>query len=653
MNNSRHVTRPGQSLIRTAAIAVLALGVGLSCRRGLFPEAIHHGAIALSSRPTGASVWLDTTATGDTTDCVLDSVTVGKHTITLRRSGYPAWVGTVIVIVGKTETLNVTLVATHGAIAVGSTPTGAHVWLDGADTRDSTDCTLDSVTPGVHALRLVKTGFADWYGNITVVAGQTAQVSATLLSSFGSLLVGSTPTGARILLDSVNTGQVTNYLLSNVAAGQHNVRLALDGYADWDTTVSVVAGQMTTVNAILGQAFGSLQVNSVPTGAAVWLDGTNTGDTTNCLLDSLVPGPHALQLRKTGYANWDTTVTVLANQTVTVAGRLAQLLGVLRVRSTPTGAQVWLDNSNTGDTTDCLLDSVTPGPHDVELKLTGYRQWDTTLTVTANDTASIDVTLTPEDTGLVYIGMNAQGYAEYLLVKDSSVLIKIPAGTFTMGSTQNPDEQPVHDVYLDEFYVDKYEISNRQYRRFCDATGKQHPPDPEFPGMSNYFLAYPDYPVVEVSWNDAMDYLTWTGKDLTTETQWEKAARGSDERTYPWGNSYPDWTRCNIIDNDGYEFTSPVGQFPDGASFYGAMDMAGNVWEWIKDWYSSGYYSVSPDSNPPGPAYGSTKVARSGSFNNTPIWVRCAERYWGGPSTFDEALGFRGARNSQALGFRQ
>jgi len=481
-------------------------------------------------------------------------------------------------------------------------------------------------------------------GSVVVVICCCAAVSGCNRGhSLGRVQVNSTPTGAEIWLDSANTGKTTNYLLSSLSPGEHIIELTLAGHRDWTSGLTVVAGQTTTVDAELLPAFGSLEVSSTPSGAQVWLDSLNTGWTTFCVMESLPIGLHVLQLKKAGYSDWDTTVAVLLDSTVAVAGLLGKLIGVLRVHSVPTGAQVWLDNSSTGDRTDCLLDSVSAGSREIGLKLSGYRRWDTTLAVVLGETASIDVTLAPASAELVYAGMNAQGFEEYRLAQDSSTLIKIPAGTFTMGSTTNPDEEPVHDVYLDEFYVDKCEVSNRQYRRFCDATGTAYPDDPHFSGMEDYFRSFPDYPVVNVGWPDAAAYARWAHKSVATEAQWEKAGRGSDARKYPWGNSEPDSMLCNMDDGDTFSYTSPVGQFVAGASFYGCMDLAGNVWEWCSDWYDSDYYSFSPDTNPAGPSTGSDRVAKGGSYNNgQSVWMRCAERYWGPGSGGDHpALGFR------------
>ncbi len=255
----------------------------------------------------------------------------------------------------------------------------------------------------------------------------------------------------------------------------------------------------------------------------------------------------------------------------------------------------------------------------------------------------------PAGTQYVSRGRNAQGYDEILWLKDSSVMIRIPAGVFTMGSDDGGSgEKPVHQVYLDEYYIDKYEVTNRQYKKFCDATGRSYPPDPDFLAMANYITNYPSYPVVNVSWEDAKAYCNWAGKRLPTEAEWEKAARGTDARKYPWGNSEPNAGgiyRANYdpgsYTEDGYARTAPVGSFERGASHYGCLDMAGNVWEWCNDWYDENHYNASPRNNPQGPLSGSYRVLRGGSWGIDARYLRCAYRFRLDPSYRNYYLGFR------------
>jgi serine/threonine-protein kinase len=262
---------------------------------------------------------------------------------------------------------------------------------------------------------------------------------------------------------------------------------------------------------------------------------------------------------------------------------------------------------------------------------------------------------------------------------DGMTQVFVPGGNFKMGSDYTtsgaPWEGPIHKVLLDPYWIDQTEVTNAMFDAFVTQSGYQT--DAEKTGASAVFNLVdgsfwrvggadwqhplgPDsnlsnlgeHPVVNVSWNDALAYCEWAGRRLPTEAEWEKAARGTDGRTYPWGNEF-DGTRLNFADvnlnvrwgdkniDDGFQLTAPVGNYPSGASPYGALDMAGNVWEWVNDWGFESYYDVSPSSNPVGPDSGNKRVLRGGSWVDSSDGTRAGFRNWSDPKITKNEWGFR------------
>ncbi len=226
---------------------------------------------------------------------------------------------------------------------------------------------------------------------------------------------------------------------------------------------------------------------------------------------------------------------------------------------------------------------------------------------------------------------------------DGMTLLYVPAGNFTMGSdTGNPNEIPAHLVYLDAFRVDQTDITNRMYAVCANAGGCAWPSRTDSNTHSNYYLDpnLGNFPVIRVTWNDAANYCAWAGRRLPTEAEWEKAARGTDARTYPWGSGAPNPTLLNFDSEIGDP--TAVGQYPSGASPYGALDMAGNVWNWVNDWYGETYYAGAPTSNPSGPSSGLGHVIRGGSwYEQDAAGVRSAFRGYGTLTDTYPTLGFR------------
>ncbi|MEE8128581.1 MAG: SUMF1/EgtB/PvdO family nonheme iron enzyme [Nitrospinaceae bacterium] len=230
---------------------------------------------------------------------------------------------------------------------------------------------------------------------------------------------------------------------------------------------------------------------------------------------------------------------------------------------------------------------------------------------------------------------------ETLVGDDGREMILIPEGVFTRGSESGGfDEKPQQEIYLDAFYIDKYEVAVEDYNVFRRAANYVEPSVPFFQGDHN-ILKTPKYPVVGVSWSDAVNFCTWAGKRLLKEVEWEKAARGTHGLIYPWGNrALP--KRANIAGTaDGFQYMAPVGSFPMGRSVYGVYDMAGNASEWVEDWYDQFYYQKSPIINPPGVQKSENRVFRGGSWDARKVDIRSAKRFAATPGRKDSIVGFR------------
>ena len=228
--------------------------------------------------------------------------------------------------------------------------------------------------------------------------------------------------------------------------------------------------------------------------------------------------------------------------------------------------------------------------------------------------------------------------------KDGMAMVYVPEGAFEMGSktmsSGYPDEKPIHTVYLDAFWIDQTEVTNAMYAD-CVADGSCK-------NMADYMdeTGKKGHPVVGVDWYNAHAYCEWAGRRLPSEAEWEKAARGTDGRTYPWGEGIS----CSLANYKPENYcvgdTSAVGSYPNGASPFGALDMAGNVREWVQDWYDSDYYNNSPSSNPTGPSSGDSRVLRGGSWDINSWVMRLALRYWYVPTFAEDYLGFRCATST-------
>jgi formylglycine-generating enzyme required for sulfatase activity len=321
--------------------------------------------------------------------------------------------------------------------------------------------------------------------------------------------------------------------------------------------------------------------------------------------------------------------------------------GAIAVLSDTPGARLLLDGGEVGSTAGdigVVLNTVVSGDRLLEArdaKGRAVRKW---VRVERGRKVVVDLSFAAgapvaKSFNLAPIGKNAQGFDEYRRERDEAIVIAIPGGEFLMGNKKTEREPLEHRVEVSDFLIDKTEVTWAQFMRFAAATETPLPPHEPYWGIK------PDHPVSFVTWEEAKAYCEWTGGRLPTEAEWEKAARGTDERMFPWGNDPPDPTRAVFRRTWGLTATDSVWAHPTGASPYGLLDAGGSMWEWCADWYDENYYQVSPRTNPKGPASGQAHVVRGGSWDSRPTVLSASCRNWGARSYREGDFGFRCAMN--------
>jgi formylglycine-generating enzyme len=367
----------------------------------------------------------------------------------------------------------------------------------------------------------------------------------------------------------------------------------------------------------------TLIVDSKPTGASVYVDDKEMGKTPcTVIVDAGIMGKRDIivAISKDNYATKRANLQVEAGKITTWNEiQLKRNPAILTIHSDPSEASVCIDGDETELGRTPLTVTVDTGEDNkreitVKISKDGHKTKQSKLKLeSGKETKLLDIHLEklakPEpDTQLSNI--------PEIIGKDGAPMILIPAGEFAMGDHYgNRDEKPVHKVYLDAFYMDKYEVTNEQYKKFLDSTKHR---TPYYWNDARYNAIH--QPVVGVNWYDAVAYCEWAGKRLPTEAEWEKAARGGmDSKKYVWGDAWPPPNNSgNFVKFRGYKdvytYSSPVGSFnPNG---YGLYDIAGNVWELYADWYDKDYYASSPSRNPKGPDSGFFRVMRDRGWDD-------------------------------------
>jgi formylglycine-generating enzyme required for sulfatase activity len=315
--------------------------------------------------------------------------------------------------------------------------------------------------------------------------------------------------------------------------------------------------------------------------------------------------------------------------------------GAVSVKQAAPGSEVVLDGGvagRAGGDGSLLLANVPVGQREVRIRGASGPAVTRTVSVVKGRT----ILVSPEATGggsppqpcLTATARNPEGFQEYRRVRDGAVMIQIPEGEFLMGNLETEGAPLPHTVYVSTFLIDKLPLTVGRYEQFAAATGRPLPPDP-------YWGVHEDFPVAFIRWDEAKAYCEWAGGRLPTEAEREKAARGTDGRTFPWGSEPPSPERAVYGRYWGEEGPDAVGIRPSGASPYGMLDPEGNMWEFCEDWWGADYFETSPAKDPAGPKTGRARVARGGSWDSRWVTLHAARRNFAYKGYREGDFGFR------------
>lgn len=608
--------------------------------------------LIIDSKPAEADVYINDQPAGRTP--YQNELPLGKYTYRLSKELYIPEAGVIeLTGDGSRKTISLNLKPNFGTLQLSSEPENrARVLINGIDMGKTTPCTLEHIPAGEHTVTLSREWYATTTRRFTMEAGKTLPLNVSMEPTYAEVSV-SAPDGADILVNGVFRGKGSWKGRLNPAVYTFEARLTSHRNATERRTI--VAGQPVEITLTPQPITGQLKVVTTPFDARIALNGKDYGTTPNTLRNLLI-GNYTLTLTKAGYGTVTRTVTIAEGQTEEVTETLPTGMEVT-IASTPAGVKLWIDGAAAGTTPATV--SLTFGSHSVKLA-SGKRTVEETLTVTQGGKSRWEY--------------DVREFANFTerVAGVAIEMVALQGGTFDMGCTSeqgggcNSDEKPAHQVTVSDFYLCKYEVTNRQYCAFLNAKGNQTEGWKEWIDLNGSWgggkrriyrsgrtfyveSGYEDYPVIYVSWYGAKAYCDWlsskTGKRyrLPTEAEWEYAARGgAKSRGYKYAGS-------NNIDevawyngNSGNK-THPVGgKLPNELGLY---DMSGNVWEWCHDWY--GEYSSSPATNPQGPNNGPYRVLRGGSWFSIAPYCRLAIRHNLTPVNGGNDLGFRLALSSE------
>ncbi len=569
--------------------------------------------LTVESNPSGADVYIDEGHVG-ISPLKIKTLTPGSHKVRISKARYEDFLINLFVQEKEPRSIKADLAPiAFGNLEVVSNPSEAEVFIDDAH-KGTTPITLESLAKGTRKVMVKKEGFDPWQTTVEIVPLKKVRVSADFLSNYGELNISSDPSGADFYIDGKIAGK-TPLALKNIKKGTHKIKIYKSGFGEWKQDILVEASKVSEVKVTLVSSLGSLNVQTVPGGADVFIDGKIQGKSP-LAVKNIKEGSVTVEAKKACYALSKKQVKILGGKSAEVRFDMQTICGDLTVASEPPGAEWYLDGEHMGKTPG-EKQNVVKGPHKIEIKKKGYEAWRQSAEVLAGEKTVLQASLLI--TGPQMKIKNSLGMT----------FVYIKPGTFTMGSPQDEpgrdSDENQHKVTLTKgFYMQTTEVTQAQWRA---VMGKS---------PSHFKNCGIDCPVERVSWNLVQNFISKLNKRernityrLPTEAEWEYAARAGSPTAFANGGISD--TKCNYDDNladmgwycgNSNRKTHPVAQQRSNA--WGLYDMHGNVWEWCQDWF--GDYPSESVIDPTGPSVGLFRVIRGGSWSSEASSCRSADR---------------------------
>ncbi|WP_062397538.1 PEGA domain-containing protein [Methanogenium cariaci] len=399
------------------------------------------GTLQVNSTPSNASIYLNEVSTGKSTNFTFANKPVDEYNVTVVKDGYDTKTEMVNLTNASTKLVDFTLVQQVGTLQVNSTPpSNASICLNEVATGKSTNFTFEGKPVGEYNVTVVKLGYDTKTETVTLTNASTERVDFTLVQQVGTLQVNSTPSNANIYLNEVATGESTNFTFTNKPVGEYNVTVQKSGYDSASRIVTLTKDETKDVSFTLSGQVGTLQINSTPSGASVYLNGTATGDLTNATLSDRLVGTYNVTVTKDGYDSASEIVTLTKDETKDVSFTLVRHLGDICVRSSPAAATIWLDGEDTGEFTNTTLTNITTGMHTITVEKPGYlRPANRSVMVASDEVTDVFFSLSQES-GAIHVASTP----------DKAWIWLDGCNTTVLTNTTLPPDIPVgtHDIRL-------------------------------------------------------------------------------------------------------------------------------------------------------------------------------------------------------------